>query len=126
MADVPATGPSFVIQSADTFYIGTGDETYVSTLLVQLVSNAFSGSVTVKSRAQGPAAATAAVAPVAVPYLPLNVAGTAGDGTMSSAAITGSVMFLVPASGQMIALDCTSYTSGALTAYVTPCAGAAV
>lgn len=126
MANVPASGPSFPITSADAFFIGNGDESFVSTLLVQLVvAGSFDGSVTVKARAQGTVAATNDVTPVAIPYLPLNVGGTAGDGTLSSAAITGGALVLVPATGQSIVLDCTTYTSGALTVYVVPCAGAA-
>jgi hypothetical protein len=125
MADVPASGPSFVIQSGDTFYLGNGDETFVSTMLIQMVADAFTGSVTVKARAQGTVPASASVAPVAVAYLPLNVGGTAGDGSLSSSAITGSAMLLVPATGQTIVLDCTSYTEGTLTVYFVPCAGAA-
>lgn len=116
----------FVINSQDTYVIGNASQAFVGTYAVHLVSDSFSGVIVPKLRSLviGNAAATPAF--LEVPFLPLVLNGTVGTyGTGSSADITDTSYILVPASGGTLALDCTSYASGTMTAYVIGQAGAA-
>lgn len=117
MANVTASGPKITIKSADTFYLGNAGQTFVSTWAIMLVSSSFTGSVTVKSRIQGKEAADDSVAPVQVVYTARFLNGVAGTDALVSTAITTTSLIIVPATGQSIVLDCTSYTSGSLVAY---------
>lgn len=125
MANQTPTARKFTISAADAFYLGDASDGRVGTHAVMLVSSSFSGSVTVKARIRGSDAATDAVTPVAVPYLARYLNGAVGSDSIVTTAITGTSLILVPSSGQVPVLDCTSYTSGTLTAYVFPLEGAA-
>lgn len=125
MAVVQIPGPKFTLKSADAFYIGNAEVTYVSTWAIMLVSNTFSGSITIKSRIQGDVAAADSVVPVAVCYQARFINGSVGTDAIVSTAITGTSLIIVPATGQSIVIDCTSFTSGSMTVYAYPYAGAA-
>lgn len=116
----------FVIDSADTYVIGNASQAFVGTYAIHLVSNSFSGTIVPKIRAYGIGNSAASPAFLEVPYLPLYLNGSPGTyGTGSAADITDTSYILVPASGGMLALDCTAYTSGSMTCYVIGQAGAA-
>jgi len=118
---------TFVLNSADTYVLGDASDGLVGTFAVHFVDdNTFSGSVSVKARSRAISNGASTPAFLAIPYLPLNLNGSAGTyGTGVTTAITTNSIILVPASGLEIALDCTSYTSGSATVYVTPVVGAA-
>lgn len=117
----------FTINSADTYVIGDASQAFVGTYHVMLIDNSASMTVVVKGRSRVVGSTAATPAFVEIPYLPLNVNGTAEASypTYSDADITEAVMILIPATGMTVALDCTAYTSGTFTAYVQPVAGAA-
>lgn len=125
MANRFTTGRVFTIGAADACYLENTSDGFVGTMAVMLVSNSFSGSITVKSRIMGKDASDATVVPVAVNYLGRYVNGAIGTDTLGSAAITGTSLILIPASGQVPVLDCTSWVSGSMTVYCFPLDGAA-
>ncbi len=126
MAQVLRT-QTFVIAANDIFVIGDASQSFVGTYAVHFVAaGSFDGDITVGIRSWqiGGAAATPAFLPI--PYLPLNVAGSAGTyATGSSATIGDTGYILIPATGGQIALTCANWTTGTCTVYVQPVAGAA-
>jgi hypothetical protein len=108
----------FTLNSASEYVIGGDAGQGGAFMLIQLVSSSFSGSVTVKARASGSAAAE-----VPIPYKRRNLGGTVSDDTVVSAAITDSALIEVNCLGLDVVLDCTTYTSGSLAVYVRPRAG---
>lgn len=125
MANITSGPQKFVISAVNTFVIGATDSAFVGTFHVHLVSSSFSGSVTVKARSAQKDASVDSVPFVTCNYLNTYVNGAVGDQTYVNTAITTTSEILIPASGRQIVLDCTSYTSGTLTAYITPLIGAA-
>jgi hypothetical protein len=117
-----------VISAADAIVVGDPGMTAVGTIAIMLVASttgtAWTGSITVKARSSAPEAA--AETPVAVQYSARYLNGAISTDSLGSAAITGTSLILVPASGQTIVLDCTSYTQGTMTVYKVPLVGAAV
>lgn len=104
MADVTLKNGE-TIGAVNTFYVsGAAQPQAVATLVCELVSSSFSGSVTVKARAAG-----SSQTPQAIAYYDYTT------GAYSTAAITGTKLIAVPNSGLDVCLDCTSYTSGSLT-----------
>lgn len=126
MAAIKGVSGKFTIQSADAFYLGNpGGDSTVGTYAIMLVSNSFSGSITVKARIREVQAWQGdTITPVAWSYLSYYLNGAATSGVQATA-ITGTSVILVPASGLQIVLDCTSFTSGSMTVYTAPCVGAA-
>jgi hypothetical protein len=120
-----STGSSFIIDAANTYLFSLPADRAASTILLHLVSDSFSGSITVKARAGSVAAQTDAIDPVAVNYLNIYSNGAVGDQAYANDALTDTSLILVPATGQQIVLDCTSYTSGTFTVYAVPVLGAA-
>jgi hypothetical protein len=118
VANLPQASSKFVIKSADTYIIGGANES-VGTLVVLLVSGSFSGSVTVKARpgSQCPAVVADSVAFTAWWY-------RTNAGVIATAALAGAGLIAIPSGGLEVALDCTSFVSGTLTAYVTRVTGA--
>jgi hypothetical protein len=126
MANVLTGGPTFPIKGANAYYLGNAGQTFVSTWAVMIVNDAsFVGSISVKSRIQGKEAADASVAPVPVVYVARYLNGSVGTDALVSTAITTTTLMIVPATGQNIVLDCTSYTSGSCSVYAFPYEGAA-
>lgn len=101
-----------VINSADTYVLGNAADGVVGTIVVQGVSDSFVGTLVVKGRVKGSGAAF-----VEIPYTRRNLAGTVSDDTSVVADLTDSFLIAVDAAGLDVALDCTAYTSGSLTAY---------
>jgi hypothetical protein len=127
MANLYRNKRKFTITTQNTYVIGDASKTNVGTILVHLVSSSFSGSITVKSRSREQEAGPDGddLTFLAVSYLKRNLNAAVADDTLVSTAITDSSIILIPASGQSIALDCTSFISGTMTAYVTKLDGAA-
>lgn len=126
MADVNVNiGEQFVIDAGNTYFLSAGLGGSVATYLLHLVSDSFSGSITVKARAGCAEAQSDAVTPVAVNYLKMYVNGAVGDQSYANAALTDTSLILVPATGQQIVLDCTTYTSGTMTVYASSVMGSA-
>lgn len=119
------TPNKFTINSADTYILGRPSHENVGTWAIMLVSSSFSGTVRVKSRAMGKDADTDTVTFVQVPYLKRYLNGSVADDSLVSTDITDTSLILVPASGQAIALDCTTFNSGSFTVYAFPLEGAA-
>ena len=107
------------IAATDTYILGnTGDST-VGTWVVQAVESAFVGSIVVKARLKGSAAAF-----VAIPYTRRNLDGTVSDDTSVTTTLTDMGFLIeVNGAGLDVALDCTAYTSGALDVYAVPLIG---
>lgn len=125
MANLQKTTRKFTITTQDTYIIGDADLSFVGTIAVHLVSSSFSGTIRVKARARGKTADDDTVAFVQVPYLKRFLNGSVADDSIVSADITDTSLILIPASGQSIALDCTTFNSGTMTAYVHKLQGAA-
>lgn len=116
----------FVINSADTYVIGNASQAFVGTYAVHLVSNSFNGVIVPKLRSLVVGNSDVTPAFVEVPFLPLFLNGSVGTyGTGSSVDITNTSYILVPASGGVLALDCTTFTAGEMACYVIGQAGAA-
>lgn len=122
MAIIQLNGPTGVIQSADDFYLGNASDSFVGMYAVMLVSNSFSGSITVKARIGSPYAA--AVAPVPILYVSRYLNGAISTDGLLATPITTTSLILVPASGQMIVLSCGTFTSGSMSVYKMPVMGA--
>ena len=124
-------GATFTIQEAGLHNIGKTDHKFVGTIAVHLVNtSSFSGTITVQARVW-PSATTDAAAPTITPvthaYLSYYLNGSAviPSGLVATGITTTSLIF-IPATGVQIFLDTTAaYTSGTMTVYVEPCAGAA-
>ena len=125
MSIVHASGPKITIKTADAFYLGDANDTWAGTLCVHLVSGTFVGSISVKGMSRTKEAADDAVTPVAINYVKVYLNGSVADQTYVNTAITDTSLILIPATGQQIVLDCTSFTSGTMTAYVSRVSGAA-
>lgn len=128
MATVFQPKNKFVINSANganTNVVGSGSRGLISTLAIHLVSTSFSGTIRIKSRAAGKDAADDSVPFVQVVYLARYLNGAVGTDSLVSTDISDTSIILVPASGQSIAVDCTTFTSGTMTVYVNPLEGAA-
>lgn len=98
----------------------------VGTYAIHFVSATFVGSVTIQGRSRLIADTATTPAFLPIPYLALNTGGSVGTyATGANAAITGTGIIHVPASGLTIAIDATVVTSGTLTCYVVPVDGAA-
>lgn len=124
MANVIRSERKWTLNTQDVHFLGNPSDQIVGTVVLMLVSSSFVGSITVKSRiCVGEASA---VTPVAVQYSARYLNGAISDDDLHSTAITDTSLILVPASGQSIVLDCTAYTSGTMTVYQIPLAGAAV
>jgi hypothetical protein len=116
----------FVISAADAFHLKDASDGLVSTWLVHLVADgSWSGTVKVKSRAMGTDAVADSVTPVQVPYLKRYLNGVVADDTLVSTDITTTSIILIPASGQSIVIDCTTYGAGTMAGYCFPLEGAA-
>lgn len=125
MAEIPITGRSGTIRSQDTYVLADASKTNVASIAVHLVpstSPAWSGTIRVKSRSRE---APTSVTHKQVPYLKRYLNGAAADDTLVTTDITGESIIIIPASGQNIALDCTTFSDGTMTAYVTKLDGAA-
>lgn len=127
MADVQTNGHHFKINGANDYYLGNGDIGVVATFAIHIVNdNSLAGAtITVKARSSNKAAADAGVAPLAVPYLPYNVNGAAGAGTLVTTGITTNSFILVPATGATIVLSVAGSVTGSASVYCTPFDGAA-
>lgn len=123
----PYTAPNLTIASNDIYPIGDASQGFVGTMCLHFVAaDSFDGDVTVVARSRYLGATVATPAYLPIPYLPLNVAGTAGTyATGSSATVGDTGIILVPATGLTIALSCANWTTGSLAVYWTPVAGAA-
>jgi hypothetical protein len=108
-----------VIAATDTYVLGnTGDGT-VGTWVIQAVESTFVGSIIVKARLKGSAAAF-----VPILYKQRNLGGTVSDDTSVSTTLTDqSFLIEVNGAGLDVALDCTAYTSGSLDVYAVPLIG---
>src|SRR5262245_56675838 len=140
MADIPRNvGKVFRLsatvagEGTNKCILGDASDGIVGTIALHLVSNGFTGTVTVQARARNPEAAqpvtppmpAAPVAFLPIPYLKLNMAGAAvSPPAYYSAAITGNCIILIPATGLSIALDCV-VSAGEAWIYWTPTEGAA-
>jgi hypothetical protein len=123
VANFNANGPKFTINSQTAYIINNASTELVGTFAVMLVSNSFSGSITVKSRIMSNLAAAETSVPVC--YVARYLNGAIGTDATVSTAITGTSLIMIPASGQAITLDCTSFVSGTMTAYAIPLLGVA-
>lgn len=113
-------------QGVATYILSDVSDGLVGTYAIHFVSSTFVGSVTVQGRSRLISDADAAPAFLPIPYLALNTGGSVGTyATGANAAITGTGIIHVPASGLTVALDATVVTSGTLTCYVVPIHGAA-
>lgn len=128
---MPATaivhkGNPFTIDATGLYSLGTAHAYTTGVINIHLVSNSFSGSVTIAARNIAGAATSPSdntVAPVAVPYTKLYLNGSVADGSTVSTAITTTSLIQVPASGMEIIINAGTVTSGSLTVYYTPLAG---
>lgn len=100
------------IDTETTYLVGTGVGSRVSSIFIQFESASFSGSVTIKGRAQG----------TSRPLIALGYKDNETNAT-ATAAITDSGSVLVDATGQDIVLDCTSRSAGALEFTAIPVVG---
>jgi hypothetical protein len=97
------------IISADNYNVGDVGGTG-GAMTIHLVSASFNGTVSITARAKGETAF------VAIPYTSLHLNGSAGTGALVTTAITTtSLVQIVVADGMDIGINCTAYTSGALT-----------
>ncbi len=128
MATVPTNSKKFTIASGDAFYLGNPGGTEVTgTTTVHMISNTFSGTITVKARIYPNTDwQTDTITPVAWSYVTYYLNGTTASGGLINTGITGTSIILVPSTGLQIVLDCTTYTSGSMTVYVGQVNGAAV
>lgn len=111
MANVSTISQKLLINAVNAYFIG-GDAEFVGTYVVHFVASGFTGSVTVKARALTvPEAAADSVTPVAWYY-------RTAAGVIATAAITGSALITIPSGGVELVLDCTSFSAGTLTAYI--------
>lgn len=109
-----------------TIVLGDANDGIVGTISIHFVNvSSFLGSFTIKARSRLPQADTISAPFLPIPYLKQYLNGAIADHTMDNAAITGSSIILVPASGLAIALDLTSYTSGTGAILWSPLDGAA-
>lgn len=117
---------TFTIDATGLYSLGIGHLGFSSAINVQLVSDSFSGSITVKARNLAAGAASPSndtVPPVLIPYTKLYLNGSVADGSTVSTAITTSSLIQIPSSGMEIVLDAGTVTSGTITVYFTPVAG---
>lgn len=114
MANVVVSRPSVVIDGTNNYIVGdAGASAETSSVVAQLVdTGTFSGSIVVKGRPKGSAAAF-----VAIPYRKRNLSGTASDDSIVSDALTAAFLIEVNASGLDISFDNT-HTSGSGTLYI--------
>jgi hypothetical protein len=128
MAQITGTrglgGGKFTINATGLYILGDVDESFAATFELMLVSNSFSGSITVQAYSKAKAADDDGVTPVPISYVGSYVNGSVGTDAFVSTAITGTSEILVPATGRRIVLDCTAYTSGSMTVYAVPIIGA--
>lgn len=120
------TGNPFTISATGLYSLGTGHQYTNSLINVHLVSNSFSGSVTIVARNLTAAQTSPnddTLAPVAIPYTKLYLNGSVADGSTVSTAITTTSLIQVPASGMEILINAGTVTSGTLTVYFTPLMG---
>lgn len=123
MADIiPKNIPESVINSADNYVYGNADNSLPSTWLFHGVASSFVGTgLVVKGRK---ANTTATFLPI--PYVRRYVSAAASDDTVVSAALSGTFIIKVDATGLDISLDnTTGYTSGSFTVYAKSLSGAA-
>lgn len=120
MATQVLTAPlyEYTINAADNHLLLSPRAGVVSRWLVQLVSSAFSGSITVKARRAGTSDTS-----LAVPYIRLHLNGVAGDATQVSTAITGTSLILVDATEMDVDIHCTAFTSGTMALKAAPVIG---
>ena len=122
MATIIPTGTQFTIASADLFVLGDASDAFVGTFTLQGTAAAFVGTgLVVKGRVRDSGAAW-----VPIPYVRRSLAAAASDDTVVSAALAGSFLIKVDATGLEIALDNgTGYTSGSFVVEVCRVEGAA-
>lgn len=101
------------IDAAADYHLGEAASSRVSSWAVELISDSFVGSITVKAKGSASRDGT------------LQNKGYKNQVTeaAATAAITGTALILVDSSGLDVVLDCTAYTSGDLHYVATPVVG---
>lgn len=125
MANVPIIGRKAVISDGgNNYYFGeAAPGQMVATMAFMLVANGLTGgSITVNAVTKGDAVKDAAT-PLATVYKKLFLNGLVADGSLASAAITGTSLILIPASGLDIVLTIASISAGNWTIYSQPVEG---
>lgn len=123
-----AASNHFQITATGTFDLAAGAaDAVVGTLVIMLVSNSFSGSISVQAKIAASAAwPSDSIAYVGHAYWSNYLNGTNAAATaLVTTAITGTSLIYVPATQLRIALDCTAFTSGTMDVYMLPAIGAA-
>ena len=118
MAYKQQTARKFVINSQDTYVIGDADLSGAGAAVIHLVPTTWSGTIKVKARARGKTAFDDDITFQQVPYIKRFLNNAVGDDTKVTTDITDVSIIIVPCSGQSIALDCTAFSTGTMTAYV--------
>lgn len=112
MADVIKNASPFTIDGVNQYFIGGDSTGQVSILTIHILSNAATGSITVKGRKVG-----SSLTPVAIPYKSRFLNGAVAADASVSTAITGTSIIEVNAAGLDIALDTTALSVATFTVH---------
>lgn len=119
VANKTVTDKQFTVNAADDYFLGNQQSFSMNRYIISIIDdNSFNGSITIKARPQG-----TSVTPVGILYKPRYLNGSIGDEVPVNTAITTTSIIEVDASGLDIDVDCTSYTGGSATVYVSKLKG---
>lgn len=112
MAQKQMLDPSFTIDGANTYKLGSIGRGNWGVMTIHLQGVLWNGTIVVKARADARSDGATDTF-VAIPYKKLFLNGAVGDGTNVSTSITGDSLIQIDnAAGLEVALDCTTYTGG--------------
>lgn len=106
------------VSAVNAYYLAPANSGVVNRWAIQIVSNTWTGSATIKGRLIGTAAT-----PVAIPYLSIYLNGAVGTGGLVSTAITGTSIIEVNASEIEVVVDVTASSANNMTLSVRPVLG---
>lgn len=120
MAVTLVTSPTFTatVNAANDYTLPPASEGVVSRWVIELISNTFVGSITIKARLAGNAQTL-----MAIPYIGLFVNNAVSTGLPISTAITNTSLIEVDSTGQEVSVSCTAFTSGSMTLTARPVQG---
>lgn len=120
MANVILTAPfaDVTINAVNDYYIQPMNSGVVARWVIQLVSNTWTGSATIKGRLMGTAAT-----PVAIPYIGLFVNNAVGTGAATTTALTNTSLIEVDASEVEVVVNVTASSANTATLSVRPVLG---
>ena len=120
MANVILSPPfaDVTVSAVNAYFLQPINSQVVNRWAIQIVSNTWTGSATIKGRLLGTTAT-----PVAIPYIGIYVNGAVGTGAATTSALTTTSIIEVDASEIEVIVDVTASSANNMTLSVRPVLG---